>query len=62
MFSGDLEDGGAFMYGTGSELPGGDVIVPNGLKYIVDSMASNVQVSHSNVHNFYQLRRFYAHQ
>lgn len=41
--SGDLEDGGAFMYGAGSELPGGEVLVPNGMKALVDNMASNVQ-------------------
>ena len=43
--SGDLEEGGAFMYGSGAELPGGDAVVPNGMKYLVDSMAANVQVN-----------------
>ncbi len=42
--SGDLKEGGAFMYGTGGELPGGDAIVPNGMKSLVDSMLANTQV------------------
>ena len=33
------------MYGSGAELPGGDAVVPNGMKYLVDSMAANVQVN-----------------
>lgn len=41
--SGDLEEGGAFMYGTGSELPGGEAVVPNGMKVLADSMLANVQ-------------------
>jgi hypothetical protein len=32
------------MYGTGGELPGGDAIVPNGMKSLVDSMLANTQV------------------
>jgi hypothetical protein len=32
------------MYGTGIELPGGDAIVPAGMKSLADSMAGNVQV------------------
>jgi hypothetical protein len=49
--SGDLKEGGAFMYGTGGELPGGDAIVPNGMKSLVDSMLANTQVYFEILHN-----------
>jgi len=46
--SGDLKEGGAFMYGTGGELPGGDAIVPNGMKSLLDSMLANTQTIYYN--------------
>ncbi len=39
------------MYGTGGELPGGDAIVPNGMKSLVDSMLANTQVNFRTLRN-----------
>ncbi len=55
--SGDLKEGGAFMYGTGGELPGGDAIVPNGMKSLVDSMLANTQVNFQTLHNAFLVQK-----
>jgi len=38
----DLEKASLALYGNGQELPGGDVIVPDGLKTVIDAMAQIV--------------------
>ncbi len=49
------------MYGTGGELPGGDAIVPNGMKSLVDSMLANTQVFFEILHNALLEQKSTAH-